>query len=478
MINALTRQLPLLFLFFILASAGLRFFSFFPAVMDHDESTYMIIGRDILHGKTLYTDVTDTKPVGIFLFYAGLEFLFGNSIFLKRLAFAIVVAATGFLIFLVSKKLFKQNKVAFASGLIYIIYVSIWNYHGRSPNTELLFNLFTITGLLLFLKGGFRNFFFGGLAMGTGFMVKYLVLFDFAAFLLYFFIIGMTNGGKKEREKVWIRSILAGLAFLIPFGLTNLFFWLKGNYQDFFFITFELPGNYGGEPSLKRYFTMLLDFTAKFLPISYIILYVILKKNPLWTRNLKWFFLLWVVSVLIAIYLPGKEFSHYTIQLMLPLSIIAGLFFFPGFQTDRITGFLYSRKYGIILLGVLLLTIEIISFQNDVLKKDYEKEVAEYISKRMEKGDRVFVSNYQQIIYYLLEIDSPTKYIHSNLLFTDTHKAFNIDAKEEIGRIMNKRPEFVVVQRENALMDKFLASDYQLMQTFKNGQIKLYEQIR
>ncbi len=114
------------FLMFVLISVGLRFFSFFPSVLDHDESTYLIIGRDILHGKSLYSDVTDTKPVGIFLFYAGLEFLFGSSIFWKRFVFAVIVGLTGFLISRISKKLFKQNKVAIASGTnLYYLYLHL-----------------------------------------------------------------------------------------------------------------------------------------------------------------------------------------------------------------------------------------------------------------------------------------------------------------------------------------------------------------
>jgi len=191
MIDVFIRNRKLLFLFYVLVSIGLRLFSFFPSVLDHDESTYLIIGRDILNGKDLYTDVTDTKPVGIFLFYAGLEFIFGSSIFWKRLVFAIVVGATAYLISLVSQKIFRQNKVAFISGIIYIIYVSIWIYHGRSPNTELLFNLTTIGSLLLFLQPRIGNYFLGGLLMGIGFIIKYLVLFDFAAFLMFFFIYEM-----------------------------------------------------------------------------------------------------------------------------------------------------------------------------------------------------------------------------------------------------------------------------------------------
>jgi len=135
---------------FLTVSVVLRLFSFFPSVLDHDESTYLIIGREILQGKELYTDVTDTKPAGIFLFYAALEFLFGGSIFMKRFVFALVVGFTAFLVFKVSKRFFENHKAAVASGFIYIFYTSIWVYHGRSPNTELLFNLTTVGTLLLF----------------------------------------------------------------------------------------------------------------------------------------------------------------------------------------------------------------------------------------------------------------------------------------------------------------------------------------
>ena len=51
-------------------SVLLRFFSFFPSVMDHDESTYLVIANEMLHHKTLYTDLIDIKPPGIFLLYA------------------------------------------------------------------------------------------------------------------------------------------------------------------------------------------------------------------------------------------------------------------------------------------------------------------------------------------------------------------------------------------------------------------------
>ncbi len=471
------RNPSVVFFFFVITSVILRFFSFFPAVLDHDESTYMIIGRDILHGKSLYADVTDTKPVGIFLFYASLEFLFGSSIFMKRLVFAVLVGVTGFLIYRFSGRLFKNQRVALASGIIYILYVSIWIYHGLSPNTELLFNLITVSSLLFFLKQKVRFFILGGLLMGIGFMIKYLVLFDFGAFLLFFFISEMRIPENRVKGRIWLKYILSGFFFLLPFALTNLYFWLGDHFNDFKYITYELPGNYGGRPSLLRYLVMLLDLTAKFLPISFIVFYVVFKKNKPFEKSDKWFFSLWILFVLIAMYVPGQEFSHYTIQLMLPLSILAGLFFHPEFRKDKYTGKIFSGKTGLTILAILLFGVQVLTFQNEFMAKDHEREVADYISLKRENGDKVYVSNYHQIVYYLLGLESPTKYVHSNILFTENANAFLLDTDKEIDRIFSTQPRFVIVHKQNNAIEKRLVANYRLVKTFDNEKIKLYEKI-
>ncbi len=462
---------------FIVVAVGLRFFSFFPSVLDHDESTYLIIGRDILQGKELYTEITDTKPAGIFIFYAAMELLFGGSIFMKRLVFSLVVGFTSFLVYRVSMNFFNNQKPAIASGLIYIFYTSIWIYHGRSPNTELLFNLTTIGALLLFLRPTLKTWFMGGLLMGIGFIIKYLVLFDLAAFLLFFFLYDILNDVKLLRQlNFWGRYILAGLTFLLVFGLLNLYFYLDNPLHEFFYVTYELPGNYGSNPSLKRYFIMLLDFTAKFLPISFFVFYVISKKNFLMGK-LKWFFLVWVSGILIAIYLPGKEFSHYTIQLMLPLSLLGGLFFHPELRKDKFSSLLFSGKTGLALLVVGTLIIQLISFNNEVMKIDHPREVAAAIKQKLVPGEHIYVANYEQIVYYLLEMESPTKYVHPNLIFTDTHKAFKIDVDQELKRIMDASPEFIIVERENEKLNPYIETKYRLIGEMDQGKIRVFRLI-
>lgn len=176
------------FFVFLFIAIVVRLFSFFTSVLDHDESTYLIIGRDLLHGKSLYLDVTDSKPVGIFAIYAFLHFLFGYSILLTRLFVAVLVGATAYLLYLVSGRIIKNRPAALATGFIYIYCTSTWNYFGLSPNTELFFNFFTACSLLFLLEKSISRYCLAGLFFGIGFIIKYLVLFDFVALISFLLV--------------------------------------------------------------------------------------------------------------------------------------------------------------------------------------------------------------------------------------------------------------------------------------------------
>lgn len=236
-----------------------------------------------------------------------------------------------------------------------------------------------------------------------------------------------------------------------------------------------MPGNYGSNPSGVRYLIMLLDLTAKFFPISFMVFYVVFSKNKFPLAQYKWFFILWISAVFVAMYLPGKEYSHYTIQLMLPLSLIAALFFHSEFKTDRITGKLFSKKIGIPVLLALLLGIQIFSFQNEVVESDYEQEVADYLAKNMEKNDRLYVSNYSHVVNYLLGIECPTKFVHPSLLYTSNSKGFNINVQNEIQKIINTKPRFVIIESPNKIVEDLIKQNYRLVKMFNHKRVRIYE---
>lgn len=178
----------------------LRFFSFFPSVIDHDESTYLEIARMILEGKMLYVDMIDIKPPGIFLILAGFQAVFGYSVFIMRLLVSLWIALTAFILYRSALLFIKDERASLAAGIIYIIFISTWSFYGISITPEIFFNLFTISALYVFIKKEKpTRYFWAGLLAGLGFMVKYLVLFDFAAFTLVFLIIDVTRNPKYSK---------------------------------------------------------------------------------------------------------------------------------------------------------------------------------------------------------------------------------------------------------------------------------------
>ena len=85
-------------LLFVAAALFLRIFSCFPTVLDHDESTYIVIANEWLSGEQLYKDLIDIKPPGIFIIYRLLLSICSSVVF-TRLFAAVVVGISAFLLF-------------------------------------------------------------------------------------------------------------------------------------------------------------------------------------------------------------------------------------------------------------------------------------------------------------------------------------------------------------------------------------------
>lgn len=444
--------------------------------MDHDESTYLIIGRDLALGKQLYVDVTDTKPIGIFLVYAAFYKLFGYSIFITRLAVAVLVGITSYLLFISSLKLFNEKKSAIAAALIYLFYTATWTKYGVAPNTELYFNLTTITGFYFLLKNRNWSFVLSGLLFGIGFMIKYLVIFDCVFLFAFFLIREFDTAGWKIKKPGILKYLLAVIAFSIPFLATNAYFYFTGNYDAFKYITYELPARYGQTHDLIKYFIFLLDFLGRFLPVSLMVFYVLFSKSGIIKRWQLIMFFSWIFGIIIAMYLPGKIFGHYLIQLMLPFSLIAGMTFHPEIKKGKLLTVITGKKYGYYFLLAIFLIIQFLGISGKLTDKDKPRQVAEYLKNKMDKNEWVYLTDYKHIVYYLLERDSPTKYVHPSLLTNPDHaRAFGIDGKKEIKEIIEKQPDWIVMYDFNKFVKGNIEEKYKQDTAFFDGLVEVYK---
>jgi 4-amino-4-deoxy-L-arabinose transferase-like glycosyltransferase len=431
------------------------------------------MARMLLGGKMLYVDMVDIKPPGIFLILAGFQALFGQSIFMMRLLTALWIALTAFLIHKSAIILFRDKRTAIAGGIIYIFFISTWTFYGLSLTPEIYFNLFTILSFFILLK--FRTapaFFTAGLIAGAGFIVKYLVISDFIAIVVFVIYLLSQNDKKLRPARALIYMILAGLGFLIPFILFNLVYLYNGHFDELLNIVYLAPSRYPSPFEPWKMLKFILSFHLLFLPVFFFYYYSLAdnKFNDPDIRALKWFFILWPLLSLIAVVAAGKTFGHYTIQLMLPLSLMAGSFFHQNRKLPLSLKNPFGLKPWTIMLGLLILALSLIKIEY-AMKNDTAGEIATYLKPRLQHEDVIYAGNYHHILYFLLKKDSPTKYIHRSLLLNHKHiKALNIDTEKEFDEIIGKRPAYIVVENEypNEKIGQFIAESYSLDTAFDN----------
>ncbi|MBP7239346.1 MAG: glycosyltransferase family 39 protein [Saprospiraceae bacterium] len=452
----------------------LRFLSFFPTVIDHDESTYIVIANALLHGKVYWKDVIDTKPIGIFSLFAIFQGIFGKSIFVIRLITALWIALSSWMIYLVHRLLLPPsspeiyNSGPVASGILYILMTSIFTFYGVSPNTELFFVLFTITAIYLVIKyQHFVWFFLAGLLLGMGFMIKYVVLFDAIALGLFF----IWRQVMDRRSWTWwlTRCFLMGFGFLLPLAFTWWYYRQMGMEETFLFFTFELSGRYFHHPPVGDYLVFLLDCFARYLPITFWFVYCA-GKWRVTGPSLPVLSVLWVLMALIIVLMPGKFFGHYFIQVMAPMSLLAGSFFDRRREVPKSIG--WMRKPVFVYSLLIVLVVLNMGFQKaDFLdKKDYPKEVAAYLNTLLQPGDILYTGNYHHITYLLTGTASPTPYVHRSLLWDVRNiKALNIDQEVELNKILDQNPRFILIGKpipEDNILALRLASSYKVIRTF------------
>lgn len=432
------------FLIFLGTAMLLRVFSFFPSVINHDESTYIVIADALLRGQTYWVDVIDIKPIGIFLLYAGFLKIGAGSIFLLRLFTALWIAITAYFLYRAAKALSEEENAARASGMMYIFMCSLFTFYGVSPNTELYYVLFNVLALWLILR--FSQQFWGALAagfcLGLGFMIKYTVAFDALAMGLILGCVYWQNKGS------WLRFLLEGVLMVSGFLAVPLSAYAVykswGLEATFLHYTFGVGGAYPAELSVGNRAMFLLDFLLRFLPITLAFAWGIYWRAKPWIMAI-----IWTLCVLIAINVQGKPFGHYFIQMMLPVAWLAGTFYARDLPKPRWIAPLFRLRNGAIVLSLLFLVNLFLQKKDYLDKPDHARETADYLRPLLLPDDHIYLGNYHQIVYHLLGQESPTPYVHRSLIWEPRHRTvLRISLKRELARIQKINPRFVVFQPE------------------------------
>lgn len=447
-----------IFLMFCLLAVLFRFTSFLPVVIDHDESTYIIIADQWMKGELPYVGTLDVKPIGIYgVFYGFLSIL--KSVWFIRIMTALVIGITGFLLYRIYFQLFGSRSQSFIAGALYLLLISLHKW-GWSANTEIYFVLCSVLALWVLLRSSrIRHYFVIGLLLGIGFLFKYHIVFDILAFVIFDFF-------RKSSWKNWLAYWSFSFAgFLLPYTTVAILYFSGNHLDEYLFATYTIPSQYASDFSMTKAIAFLGEYFLSFAPISLIYfysLYFLIKRSHI-EKETVILLSVWSLLAWLGILSTGKLYFHYYIQFLPPFCLIAGLI--PKFWSSINSSRINLRK----VVAAIVITA-LISNGSQYLqlykKSDPTEEIASLITADINENDYIY-TNDKNILYFLCDAKIPTKYVHTSLLYKDDlTAAYEIDRKSEFERIIETNPAFMVLREEVPQWQAVIEQKYQPVRQF------------
>ena len=482
---------PLLTLLsYVLAAFAMRWFSLRASVIDWDETTDLLDARALLQGHSLYAEVWDFKPPGIFWLLTGLEALFDDAIVPLRVLGALLVAGSAYCLNRTLRLIAPAaGEAAFMGGLLFVSTLSFNGFSnaigrglGLEVNTEHFFIFFTCLAFWIGLRGRDQpvRLLLAGLTLGAGFVVKYFVLVDFVL-LAYAIAVWPQPGGRLRWLHFPGAKRLAGIAMLsIGFALPWLlaagwFYAFSGHWDAFRAVTFHSGSGYASSLSALRALRFAADLLYLGGVTSLCMLAALVQAlgpaRQLREGRIAKLLLLWLAADFLAVCLPGKFFLHYLYQCFPPLCLLAGLLFSPALLPKEIA----RRRWLAAVTGFVLLCIPVVAALKIHFRfgqPDMPRRVATYIERHADPQRPIYVFNYPHVVYYLTDRLPPTRYVHPSILSNPQHaQAAGVDIGREWERIFELQPQYVVYATgsPHAEFEARLSQEYRPEKKFPDG---------
>lgn len=453
-----------IFLIFCLLAVFFRLTSFLPVVIDHDESTYIIIADQWMQGVLPYVGTLDVKPIGIYgVFYGFLSII--KSVWFIRFMTALVIGSTGFLLYRIYFQLFQNRWQSLIAGTLYLWLISLHKW-GWSANTEIYFVLCSVLALWVLLQSNkLSQYFIVGLILGAGFLFKYHIVFDILAFVIFDFF-------RRISWKNWLTHwSIAFAGFLLPYTIVAFLYYSANHLDAYVFATYTIPSQYASDFSMGKALGFFGEYFLSFAPISLVYfysLYFLLKRSHIEKETAillsGWSLLAWL-----GILSTGKLYFHYYIQFLPPFCLVAGLV--PQFWSK-----LNSIRFSLRKVVATIIIAALISNGSQYLqlfkKNDPTKEIASIIRADTDTNDYIY-TNDKNILYFLSGTKIPTKYVHTSLLYKDDlAEAYEIDRNSELERIIKTNPAYIVLREPVPQWQAIIEESYQAVQQF--AEVTLY----
>ena len=145
---------------------------FFEAVIDWDESTFILLGQSVVDGHLPYTELLDAKPPLLWTSFALFIWLFGKTVVSIRLAGTICVVLTAYLTYLIGRQIWNHH-IGVISGILCVIVTGL-SSSGQAVMSEhiALVPLMASLTLLITRHNTLRNLFVVGAFLTTASLIR------------------------------------------------------------------------------------------------------------------------------------------------------------------------------------------------------------------------------------------------------------------------------------------------------------------
>lgn len=466
------RRSPLIvFAGLLLLALLLRGWQFGNPLIHPDEGFYLLAGDRILGGAVPYTEVWDSKPMGLFLIYSAIRLLGGDGIIQYQIVATLFAAATAFLIYRAASRFGPAGAVpAAAAYLLYMLAFS--GIGGQSP---VFYNLLVAIAALLTFRAvdpaAERHP--PLLLTGTGIMlilglclqIKYAMVFEGIFMGLALLWRGWTEGRKLPVLALYALIWIA--CALLPTALLTSIFFAHGYGAEFMFGNFLsiLGRDDPLLPSLGR-----LALAAVMLTPYWLCLWKLRRSGE---KLVPRFFLWWLGAAIAGYLIFGSYYDHYTLPMLVPLAIVCAPML--SLKGPR-------RGLAFFVLGAGLV-IGVGKAVVDRLERGGPGDAA-HMAAVIDAGLQrqhgcLYMYEGDPVLYHLTNACLATRFAFPGHLSNAKHiDSLGFDTMEEVRRIMAERPAVVVAAAQprsltnkgtRAVLAEALRRDYRLVETARAG---------
>ena len=222
--------------------------------MERDEGEYAYAGQLILQGTAPYVDAYNMKLPGIYVFYAAIMAVFGQTLEGVHTGLLLVNLASTGLVFLIGRRLL-DNLAGLGAAAVFGVLSLDSSVTGLFANSEHFVILPMLGGCLLLLaalrRGGWMWFAAAGICMGAAFATKQHAIV-FAAFGAFAVAASEFGAESRDLRRMAQRLALFGLGAVVPFAaLCSWMLWV-GAFDRFWFWTFTYAAQYVSQVSFAQ----------------------------------------------------------------------------------------------------------------------------------------------------------------------------------------------------------------------------------